>query len=43
MTDVALNPAGTGPPGGAGIIGCPGVTDGAADGVAVGVLAAAGA
>ena len=43
MTDVALNPPGTGPPGGgAGLVGAPGVTDGAAVGVAAGVRAAAG-
>ena len=43
VTDVALNPPGTGPPGGgAGLTGVPGVTDGAAIGVAAGVRAAAG-
>ena len=42
VTDVAVNPPGTGPPGGAGITGVPGVTDGAAVGVAAGVRAAAG-
>ena len=43
VTEVAVNPLGTGPPGGgAGIMGVPGVTDGAAVGVAAGVRAAAG-
>jgi hypothetical protein len=42
VTDVAVNPLGTGPPGGAGIMGAPGVTDGATVGVAAGVRAAAG-
>ena len=42
VTDVAVNPPGTGPPGGAGITGVPGVTDGATAGVAAGVRAAAG-
>ena len=42
VTDVAVNPLGTGPPGGAGIMGVPGVTDGATVGVAAGVRAAAG-
>ena len=32
VTDVAVKPLGTGPPGGAGVIGCPGVTDGAVGG-----------
>jgi len=42
VTDVALNPPGTGPPGGAGLMGPPGVTDGVTVGVAAGVRAAAG-
>ena len=42
VTDVAANPPGTGPPGGVGIMGPPGVTDGVTVGVAVGVRAAAG-
>jgi len=42
VTDVAVNPPGTGPPGGAGLMGVPGITDGAAAGVAAGVRAAAG-
>jgi hypothetical protein len=42
VTDVAVKPLGTGPPGGAGIMGAPGVTDGPTVGVAAGVRAAAG-